>query len=400
MTDKVLTTLGEDAFSKAWLRAPASTQIGLETDSMYMWLWWFCVAWFVFLMGLMVYWVIKYRRRPRQIAPRSAAHNTPLEIAWTIIPTLFLVYIFFRGFHGWIEKVVAPGDAIEMNLNAARWYWSLQYPNGAESPATTRIGAKDIPVFYMPAERSVKLKMQSADVMHAFYCPDFRVKQDLWPNRYSQVWFKPMAPPEGSEKHPVVSIDAKDEMAKALSGVPYQDHWLFCTLYCGDEHSEMAAIIRVVPEDAFNRWQEAIKNGNGTPAEIGQSIWKLRCSSCHTVDGGKNTGPSWKNIWGHQAQMMTGQAIMVDENYVRESILNPQAQIVMGFQGQNMPSFAGVLSDKQITSVIEYMKTLSDAGALGDPAHPAGNDAKVGAPGTDVAPGAKPAENAKPAEKK
>lgn len=398
MTYGTLTTLGQDVFSKAWLRAPASTEIGRDTDAMFMWLWWFCVVWFVFLMGLMVYWVIKYRRRAGKIAPKSASHNTPLEIAWTIIPTLFLVYIFFRGFHGWIEKVVAPGDAVEMNLTGARWYWSLQYPNGAESPASTKIGAKDIPVFYMPAERSIKLKMQSADVMHAFWVPDFRIKQDLWPNRYSQMWFK-AEKPDGSKTHPTISNDAKDEVAKALSGVPYSDHWLFCAEYCGDEHSEMAAIVRVVPEDAFNRWQDAIKNGTGTPAELGLAIWKQRCASCHTVDGGKNTGPTWKGIWGHQAQMAGGQMIMVDENYIRESILNPQAQIVMGFQGQNMPSFAGVLNDKQITSLVEYIKTLSDKGTLGDPAHPIGNDSGIGAPGTDVVkPGDLPGEV--PEEKK
>lgn len=359
MHDLFTMPLAESIFAKWWLREPSSNIGDVDTDGMAMWLWWFCTVWFVGLMLLMFYWVVKYRRRAGKIAPRSAAHNAPLEIVWTIVPSLFLVYIFLRGFQGWASKVIAPGDAIQMNFVGAKWYWSLQYPTGVESPSTTKIGAKDVPVFYLPAERSIKLKMHSLDVMHAFWVPDFRVKQDLWPNRYSQVWFQPKTPPEDSPRHPTVTPDSPDEVAKALSGVPYKDHWLFCAEYCGDEHSEMAAVIRVVPEDAYNRWLLAIANA-GTPVENGQRIWKTRCSSCHTVDGGKNTGPTWLNLWATtNHEMSDGTIVTVNHDYVRESILTPQKHIVKGFEGQNMTSFAGILKDSDIDNVIEYMKTLS-----------------------------------------
>ncbi len=361
----IFITLAEDPFLRPWLRTPSATAIGRDTDSMFMFLWWFCVVWFVALMGLMVYWAVKYRRRPGKIAERSSAHNTPLEIAWTVIPTLMLVYIFFRGFHGYLEKMVAPGNATSMQLSGMQWNWQLIYPNGAETPMTDRMGAKEVPVFYFPENVPIKLLMQSRDVMHAFWVPDFRIKQDVLPNRLMQVWFQAegvKAPGAIIKTHQI--YDEKDpRLAKQkylfpLSGKPYTEHRVFCAEYCGDDHSEMTAIIRIVDQDTYKAWLTEIGTP-GDPIELGKQVFKTKCASCHTIDGGKSVGPSWKDLYGKMETLTDGSQVLVDDAYLTESIFDPQAKIVKGFEGQAMTSFRGLLTPVQMHGVMEFMKSIS-----------------------------------------
>src|SRR5262249_8650094 len=152
------------------------------------------VLWFVFLMALMIYFVARYRRRKGTIAPRSASHNTPLEIAWTVIPTLFLVYIFFAGFKSYFDKAIAPGNAWVMDVVAQKWSFGLPYPNGPDTTVTPVIGAREIPVSSLPAEVPIKLQLISQDVNHGFFVPDFRIKMDIFHNRYTTTWFRANAP--------------------------------------------------------------------------------------------------------------------------------------------------------------------------------------------------------------
>ncbi len=363
-----LTTLAEDTITRWWLRAPAATEFGKDTDSLYMWLFWFCVAWFVLLMGLMCFWVVKYRRRPGKIAEASSSHNTPLEIAWTIIPTLFLVYIFFRGFSGYLDTMIAPAGAIDMDLIGKKWSWELKYPKGAVATETTVIGQQQVPVWYIPAGKAIRLKMVSNDVIHAFWVPDFRVKQDVMPNRYTSVWFK-AADPSGAKRMPDVapgSLDATSKVKVALSGVPYEDHWVFCAEYCGDMHSEMAAIVRVIPEAAWNKWIEAAGEGSLSPEQLGELMWKTQCASCHTVSGDKNTGPTWKDLYGSEVALSNGSTVLACDDFLRESIVNPQATIVKGYEGIVMPSFAQ-LSNERINGIIAYMRSISAKGGDDSP---------------------------------
>jgi cytochrome c oxidase subunit 2 len=336
-----------------WLRKDAATRSGLETDALAMWIWWFCVWWFVGLMVLMVYFVIKYRRRAGaggQVSPRSASHNTPLEIAWTVIPTIFLVYMFLEGFWGYMDKFVAPQDATEMRMVGFKWNWGLTYPNGQESDETKVISAKEISIFYMPANKPIRMRLSSNDVTHGFYVPDFRIKVDVMHNRYSSIWFEANAPGPDA---PILT--EKDTKKKEMIGVPYEDHWLFCSEYCGDDHSEMAGIIRVVPEQAYNKWLLALE-GNKSSVEIGKQIHKSKCSACHSVDGSKNTGPTWKDLYGRDETLTDGSKVKVDPAYLRESILVPSAKIVAGYSNQMtlMP-----LTEKQIDGLIDYMRTIS-----------------------------------------
>lgn len=397
-----------ELFRDWWLRGSPSFKNAESTDDIGMWLWWFCVLWFVFLMALMIGFVAKYRRKKGVIAVRSASHNTPLEIAWTVIPTLFLVYIFFAGFKSYFDKVVAPGNSVVMNVLAQKWSFTLTYPNGSITNVTTKIGARDdIPVWYLPAETPIRIQTISQDVNHGFFVPDFRIKTDIFHNRYTMTWFSANAP-SGGHVHPASAADvvaakasaeskgliySGPEYTKELAGVPYEDHWLFCSEYCGEQHSEMAAIIRIVPDKDYKAWLEGL-SANVPPPELGKSMFKVRgCSQCHTVDGSDNTGPTWKNMYGHAVEFTDGTSYSAEQmkdpvffaNYVRESITNPAAKIVKG-KGNNMTPQA--LNEKQIIGVIAYLMTISDVqpppGAI--PENPPADGAKPAAPAGTPAP--------------
>lgn len=386
----MLASKDPDAFTKLMMRRPGATTLAQETDALYIWLFWFCVAWFVLLMGLMTYFVVAYRRKKNKIAPQSRAHNTPLEVAWTLFPTALVIYIFWLGFEGYMKKVVAPGDAIEMRLTGYKWNWILQYPNGGESPVQTTLGLRPIPVFYLPAERNIRLRMNSNDVLHSFWVPDFRIKKDLMPNRYTTLWFRAEAPTGGKThaKNANESQGRDKPLVAGMEGVPYEDHWVFCAEYCGTEHSEMAAILRIVPESDYNRWVESIAGGDLTPIQIGEMQYKQKCASCHSIDGRPNTGPTWKNSYGyevefadgskHTAEQMTDQTFFA--NYIVESIRVPGARVVKGYANNMTPWASTQLSDKQIDGIIAYLLS------------PALTDKAVSGAAPALAPASAPAE--------
>ncbi len=365
-----------------WMGEKTGSALGHDTDWMFMWLWWFCVAWFVVLMGLMMYFVIKYRRRPGRIAPMSVSHNGPLEVVWTIIPTLFLVWIFWEGFRGYMEKVVAPPNALELKLTGYKWSWDMEYPGGTvvnRGTSTSQVAekaAEQIPVFYIPANTPIKLRMNSSDVMHAFWIPSFRTKQDLVPNRFTGLFFKAdpvsAADPTKIKQHPLTKNDAKwdCQYVEGLAGKPYVDHWIFCAEYCGTGHSEMAGIIRVVDPADYKTWLSNQANPSDLKdSEKGQRIYKARCSSCHTIDGAGSTGPTWKNLYGYEFNHTDGSKILVDDNHILESIRIPNKHIRADYPGGGMTAFPeSLVSGKQVGYIIEYMKTLSDKAPKAEPA--------------------------------
>ncbi len=318
-----------------WFRGnpPASAE-ALRADAVWAMILWTCIGWFVFLMTLMVVFVVRYRRRPGVPAPRSPAHCTWLEIAWTIVPTGFFVWMFFAGFDGYIRQMVAPGDAIEMKVTGLKWDWQMTYPNGAESPEKDVVGAKPIPVFVMPAETPVRLRMSSVDVTHAFWIPAFRVKQDVYPNRYTTVWFRSGPPANGVS----------------------EDRLVFCAEYCGNQHSEMAAILRFVPKDVYLKTIDGWNTAGLTPEMLGQFLWKSRgCISCHSSDGSAGTGPTWKGVFGKTEQFEDGSSATVDATYLAESMKIPLAKVVKGYP-KTMPLTA--LSDRELEGLIAYIKSL------------------------------------------
>ena len=270
----------------------------------------------------LIYFAIKYKRKSEDDETPVISHNTTLEVTWSVIPLIIVMIVFGWGYKGWLNLKSVPSDAYEIQATGFKWNWSFNYENGAQS----------LNELHVPKGIPVKVVLKSSDVLHSFFIPDFRVKQDVLPNRYTYVWFQ--AEESGENQ-------------------------IFCTEYCGTDHSGMLAKVIVHEPSEFDEWLES--NGGemqGTPAEIGEKLVELQaCGTCHSDDGSKLIGPSFKGIWGRDENLANGSTITVDENYIRESILEPGAKIVEGYQNVMTP-YAGRLSDDDITNIIEYLKTI------------------------------------------
>jgi len=281
------------------------------------------IFFFVLIAGLIILFVKKYRRRsPDEITPHIT-HNQKLEIAWSVLPLILLLFIFFWGFHGYVNAQVAPANAIEIQITGKKWVWQFEYPDGMRT----------LNEFHVPVNRPVRLVMNSEDVIHSFYVPGFRIKKDVVPGRYTEEWFQATEP-----------------------GV-YQ---VFCAEYCGKGHSDMLSKIHVDDEATYKKWLvEGDEELKKMPLpELGKLVHENRgCATCHALDGTRGQGPGWKGIWGTMETMQDGTQIKVDENYIRESILEPQAHIVRGYE-PIMPTFKGLLRDREILGVIEFIKGL------------------------------------------
>ena len=340
-----------------------------DSDPLYLFIWWLSVFFFVLVVGLMIVFAIQYRRRPGVPAPRSPHHNTALEITWTIIPTFLLAIIFFWGYQGYLETQIPPAEAELVDLTGIKWNWAMTYSNGKTSADTKEIGNIDAPVFYMPAGRPVLLKMKSDDVLHSFWVPDFRTKLDVVPNRYTPYWFK------ANELDPndpeVQQVDIPN-----LGTVDYRDHVVYCAEYCGDSHSEMAAVIRVVEPNVFDQWKRLPNWTEDTPlAERGRILYTSKgCNACHSVDGSPNTGPTWFEAYGNPVNFADGSSLNLADplewdNYLRESILDPGSRIHEGYTNQ-MPSYQGRMTDEEISYLRAYFRQLAgiDDGGFDAPA--------------------------------
>ena len=309
-----------------WMPTRASS-IAAGTDWLFYFILIICVFFTVLVAAVMVYFAWKYRHVEGMPAPgKTAGHSTALEITWTVIPTLIVILIFFYGFRGYLDQVVVPPDAINVKVIGQMWKWNFEY-------AAAKGGGSD--VLYLPLNKPVEFTLQSQDVIHSLFIPAFRLKKDVVPGRYNKMWVTPIE----------------------LGEFPIE-----CAEYCGTNHSQMAAKCVVLSEDDWLKKMDELSDvfRGRTSVEVGKLLYTQKgCSGCHSLDGSVIIGPSWKNVWGHEAEFTDGTKQIADENYVRESILYPQKEIVAGFGGQ-MPSYAGSLNDKEIDAIIEFMKTLAD----------------------------------------
>ncbi len=274
----------------------------------------------------MVVFVVRYRRREGVEPEPSPTHNTALELTWTVIPLLLVMVIFAWGFKAFLDMSTPPANAYEIQVTGQKWKWLFTYPNGYVDEN-----------LHVPVDEPVRLVMTSEDVIHSFYMPAFRMKQDVVPGRYTKVWFR------------------------ATKAGEYQ---VFCAEYCGTGHSDMLAQVVVHEPGGFEKWLDEVGNLFKTmpPVEVGERLYRQRgCAQCHSIDGAASVGPTFKGVFGHDQALKGGGSALVDENYIRESILEPQAKIVAGFEPV-MPTFKGQLTDREITAIIEYIKTLSGSG--------------------------------------
>ncbi|MFI5323157.1 MAG: cytochrome c oxidase subunit II [Thermodesulfobacteriota bacterium] len=305
----------------------AASNLASKVDGVLLLITLMSLVFFVLITIFLVYFAIKYRRRNEDDETPYITGNETLELIWTIIPSILLIVLFIYGYSVFKEMRTPPKDAVDIGVTAKQWLWTFNYYNGK----------KTINELYVQQNRPVRLVMQSDDVIHDLFIPAFRMKQDVLPGRYVQEWFTP------------TKIGTFD---------------IYCTQYCGTGHSSMLAKVIVLSPEAYRIWEQGEKAGEGagvaslSPAQLGEKIYKEKgCSACHSINGTRIVGPSFKGIYGHPNELEDGSKVDVDENYIRQCILEPAAQRIKSYQPV-MPSFKGILSDEDITGVIAYIKTL------------------------------------------
>jgi len=305
------------------MMGPQASEHAGKVDDLYMFIFWLTMAFFVLICYLTVTFAWKYKRKKEGVLTIELKHNLALELAWSIIPLILVIGIFFWGFNDYAAASVAPNDALEIHVTAKKWAWTFEYPDGTRS----------IRSLHVPVNKPVRLILTSEDVLHAFFIPSLRTKTDVIPGRYVDINF-----------------------TATVSG----RHQVFCAEYCGRDHSGMMADLFV---DSPAKYAEWLEKGDEElykmkPADLGKMVWEMKgCNSCHTVDGVKGEGPSFKGLYGRTEKFKDGSTIVVDENYIRESILNPQAKVVAGYEPV-MPTFQGLLREIELKGVIAYIKEL------------------------------------------
>jgi len=290
-----------------------------EVDELYMFIYWFSAIFTAGIVAVMIYCIVKFRRRPG-VKAEPVGHNLVMELVWTFGPVVFIAALFHLGFKVYVHNAVPAEGAMEIRARGRQWLWEFEYPTGMRSTNELRL----------PLGRPVKFIISSDDVLHSFYVPGARLKRDAVPGMYNNISFTPNR---------------------------LGDMQVFCAEYCGTSHSGMLATIKVVTPEEFDKFLKEGETFDGPPEAWGEKIYSQQaCKTCHSVDGSKMPGPTWKGLWGKTETMADGSTVKVDENYVHESILKPQAKITAGFTTTQMPPFT--LNDKQIDAVIAYMKTL------------------------------------------
>ena len=268
----------------------------------------------------LLFFAARYRQRAHVHAEQIEG-STPLELTWSIIPLFVFLAIFAWGAVIYFKERTPPRDAAEVYVVAKQWMWKLEHAEGQ----------REINELHIPVGRDVKLIMTSQDVIHSFYVPAFRIKQDVLPGRYTTAWFRATKP-----------------------GI----YHLFCAEYCGTQHSGMIGSIVVLEPAQYEAW---MSGGSTGPLSVtGEKVFaELGCVTCHRSDA-QGRGPNLQGVFGKPVLLQDGRTLVADENYIRESILDPGAKIVNGYKPV-MPTFQGLLSEEQLNALVAYVKSLSGA---------------------------------------
>lgn len=326
----ILATELEPVAPSSWQLPPAMSDGAPAVDSTYNFIFWFSVAFTVLVTVLMLYFVVKYKRRPG-VKSEPTGHFNRLEIFWTVTPTIFIGFLFHVGYGTYIKNATAAEGATEIRVRAKKWSWEFEYPSGDRAPGELTL----------EKGRPYKMIISSEDVLHSFFIPEFRLKRDAVPGQYSFIAFTP-------------TVAGKAQV--------------FCAEYCGTSHSGMMATVNILEHKEYEEFVKTLGKCIGTPEECKPEKWgetlfaKNACTTCHgpggsgQIAGSKSPGPKLAGIYNTMQPMSTGAPVMADENYIRESILRPNAKIVQGYTTVQMPAF--VMKDDQLDAVIAYLKSL------------------------------------------
>jgi len=308
----------------------ASTMAG-QVDALYLYLVLVSAVMTLLIYVAVAVLAVRYRRK-QGVDAHPIEGSTILEIGWSVIPFGVMLTFFIWGALLYFKQRTPPTDATEIYVVAKQWMWKIEHMEGQ----------REINQLHIPTNQNIKLLMTSQDVIHSFFIPAFRIKQDVLPGRYTTLWFRATQP---------------------------GTYHLFCAEYCGTSHSGMIGSVVVMEPQDYAQW---LTGGPAAPLpEAGKQLFgALGCSTCHRFDV-QGRGPNLQNAFGKPVQLEDGRSIMMDENYVRESILNPTAKIVNGFKPV-MPTFQGLVTDEQLNALVAYVKSLGPPapGAAGAQAQP------------------------------
>jgi cytochrome c oxidase subunit II len=268
--------------------------------------------------GTLVYFAIKYRRRSDADRPGETPSSLKLELTWSLIPLAIALVIYVWGAQLYFSWARPPDDCMEIYVVGKQWMWKFQHLRGQ----------REINELHVPVNQSVKLTMISQDVIHSFFVPAFRIHQDVLPGRYTTVWFQATKPGK---------------------------YHLFCSQYCGTDHSKMIGTVIVMEKSDFETWLNA--GGDGSMAAEGRKLFqKLQCVTCHSADASARA-PVLEDLFGGTVHLKDGRTVQADDAYIRESILDPDAKIVAGFQ-PIMPSYKGQIDEEEIAQLTAFIKSL------------------------------------------
>jgi cytochrome c oxidase subunit 2 len=308
---------------------PAASHNAGYSDWVFYFIFWTCLVVMVLVCIATLWFAYKYRRSKVGLMPQeSPHHSTTLEIVWSVIPAFFLVAMFWYGFKDYEDRRNIPEDAYEIQVYAMKWSWTFTYPNGHTTNE-----------LHVPGHENVRLRIEASDVLHSVFIPAFRVKMDGVPGRYNWLWFR------------------------AIQDGIFP---MYCAEYCGQQHSQMDARVIVHPSrEDFDKWLAKDSDWSTlAPEEAGLKVFSVAgCVACHDLAAGTNlTGPTLKGKWGTQIQLADGSSVTFDENYVRESILTPNARLAAGFAPNLMPAnFAQTLTNEKINWLIALIKSKGNA---------------------------------------
>jgi cytochrome c oxidase subunit 2 len=269
----------------------------------------------------MVFFVIRYNKK-RHPKAEQIKDNIYLEITWIGIPVIIVLFMFYYGFAAYQPMIWVPRDAMQVKVIGRMWQWSFEYAGNKEST-----------VLVLPLNKPVKLNLHSEDVIHGFFIPSFRVKQDVVPGKNNYMWFKP-----------------------GLLG----EYEIFCTAYCGVRHSYMGTKVRIVPEAEFVKWLATLPVTSEEPLGL-QLLKKNGCIGCHSTDGTKLVSVSFKGLYGKEENVLTNgfqHTIPVNDDYIRTSVYDPDRDIVVGYPKGVMKTYKGLVSDNDLKKIIDYLKKL------------------------------------------
>ncbi len=301
----------------------ASTIAG-GVDAVYFLLVGLSVFFTLLILFLILFFAIRYRRGSQANRAGLVFESRKLEFVMLFVPFILAMTVFVVQAQAYFNLYRPPVDALDIYIVGKQWMWKVQHPEGQA----------EINQLHVPVNRPVRLIMTSQDVIHSFYIPAFRIKQDVLPGRYTSIWFEATKP---------------------------GTYHLFCAEFCGTDHAQMGGSVIVMPEAEYQAWLASSVTSGVSMVESGQPLFQqYGCATCHRTDN-QGIGPSLVGVFGKQVQLDNGQTVTADEEYLRESIVNPHAKTVAGYPAI-MPTFQGQISDEGIQQIIAYIKSLKAEG--------------------------------------